>query len=132
MKRSICLFIIGVMTTLGCSAKEPFLKQEVQEVSATVEAIDTENRLISLRGPAGTATILAGPDIVNFPQIRVGDQRLTVATSTTTAPAGATILSAATTPPIVITGADRWPVERHGLVILRGQPWSAHPYRAAP
>ena len=74
MKRSICLFIIGVMTTLGCSAKEPFLKQEVQEVSATVEAIDTENRLISLRGPAGTATILAGPDIVNFPQIHVGDQ----------------------------------------------------------
>jgi hypothetical protein len=74
MKRSICLLIIGVMTTLGCSAKEPFLKEEVQEVSATVEAIDTENRLISLRGPKGTATILAGPDIVNFPQIKVGDE----------------------------------------------------------
>ena len=68
------MLIIGVMTTLGCSAKEPFLKQEVQEVSATVEAIDPENRLMSLRGPAGTATILAGPDIVNFPQIHVGDK----------------------------------------------------------
>ena len=73
MKRSICLIIIGVMTTLGCSAKEPFMKQEVQEVSATVEAIDAENRLLSLRGPAGTATILAGPEIKNFPQIHVGD-----------------------------------------------------------
>ena len=74
MKRTIYFAIIGMVTALGCSAKEPFLKQEVQEVSATVEAIDTENRLISLRGPAGTATILAGPDIVNFPQIHVGDQ----------------------------------------------------------
>jgi len=74
MKRSICLVIIGVMTTLSCAAKEPFLKQEVQEVSATVEAIDAENRLLSLRGPAGTATILAGPEIVNFPQIQVGDE----------------------------------------------------------
>jgi len=74
MKRSICFAIIGIITTLGCSAKEPFLKQEVQEVSATVEAVDTENRLISLRAPGGTATILAGPEIVNFPQIHVGDE----------------------------------------------------------
>lgn len=74
MKRSICLAALGIMVALGCSAKEPFLKQDVQEVSATVEAIDTENRLISLRGPAGPATILAGPEIKNFAQIHVGDQ----------------------------------------------------------
>jgi hypothetical protein len=74
MKRSICFAIIGLITTLGCAAKEPFLKQEVLEVSATVEAIDTDNRLISLRGPNGPATILAGPEIVNFPQIHVGDE----------------------------------------------------------
>ena len=37
------------------------MKKESLEVSATVEAIDTENRLLSLRGPAGTATILCGP-----------------------------------------------------------------------
>jgi hypothetical protein len=73
MKRSICFAVLGVMIALGCSAKEPFLRQEVQEVSATVEAIDAENRLLSLRGPAGTATILAGPDIKNFAQIHVGD-----------------------------------------------------------
>jgi hypothetical protein len=65
---------MGIVVSLGCVAKEPFLKQEVQEVSATVEAVDSENRLISLRGPNGPATILAGPDIVNFPQIHVGDQ----------------------------------------------------------
>ncbi len=61
MKRSICLAIIGVMTTLGCSAKEPFLKEEVQEVSATVEAIDPENRLMSLRGPGGHGHHPGGP-----------------------------------------------------------------------
>jgi hypothetical protein len=74
MKRSICLVIMGIVTTFGCVAKEPFLKQEVQEVSATVEAVDSENRLISLRGPNGPATILAGPEIKNFAQIHVGDE----------------------------------------------------------
>ena len=74
MKRSICFAALGLVVALGCWAKEPFVKQEVQEVSATVEAIDSENRLISLRGPNGTATILAGPDIKNFAQIHVGDK----------------------------------------------------------
>jgi len=73
MKRTICLAALGLMVALGCTAKEPFMKQEVQEISATVEAIDAENRLISLRGPAGPATILAGPEIQNFAQIHVGD-----------------------------------------------------------
>ena len=74
MKRSICLAIIGVMTTLGCSAKEPFVKQDVVEATATIEAIDPENRLLSLRGPGGAATIQAGPEVRNFDQIRVGDE----------------------------------------------------------
>jgi len=73
MKRSIIFAIIGIVASIGCAAKEPFLKKESLEVSAKVVAIDTENRLLSLSGPAGSATILCGPEIVNFPQIHVGD-----------------------------------------------------------
>ena len=74
MKRAISLALIGLVTTMGCAAKEPFVKQDVVEASATIEAIDTENRLLSLRGPGGMATIQAGPEIKNFDQIHVGDE----------------------------------------------------------
>jgi hypothetical protein len=74
MKRSICFAILGLVTTLGCAAKEPFQKQETVEASATIEAIDAENRLLSIRGPGGAATIVAGPEVKNFDQIRVGDE----------------------------------------------------------
>ncbi len=73
MKRSIVFAIIGIVASFGCAAKEPFLKKESLEVSAKVVAIDSENRLLSLSGPSGTSTILCGPEIVNFPQIQVGD-----------------------------------------------------------
>jgi len=94
MKRSICLIIIGVMTTLGCAAKEPFVKQEVVEASAKIEAIDTENRLLSVRGPGGPATIVAGPEVKNFAQIQVGDE----VKVTYTAAVGAAITKSKATP----------------------------------
>jgi hypothetical protein len=74
MKRSICLAIVGMIATLGCAAKEPFVKQDMVEATAKIEAIDTENRLLSIRGPGGPATILAGPEVKNFDQIHVGDE----------------------------------------------------------
>ena len=77
MKRAIPLAILGLVTTIGCATgkdKEPFVKKDTVEASATVEAIDTENRLLSLRGPGGAATVLAGPEIKNFAQIHVGDE----------------------------------------------------------
>ena len=75
MKRAISLALIGVVATIGCAtAKEPFVKKDTIEASATVEAIDTQNRLLVLHGPGGVATILAGPEIKNFDQIHVGDE----------------------------------------------------------
>jgi hypothetical protein len=94
MKRSICLAIIGVMTTLGCSAKEPFVKQDVLEATAKIEAIDAQNRLLSIRGPGGPATILAGPEVRNFDQIHVGDE----VKMTYTAAIGAAITKSKATP----------------------------------
>jgi len=95
MKRSIFLAIIGVMTTMGCAtAKEPFQKQETVEATATIEAIDPENRLLAVRGPGGVATIVAGPEVKNFAQIHVGDE----VKVTYTAAVGAAITKSKATP----------------------------------
>lgn len=74
MKRAICLALIGVLTTLACAAKEPFKKEETLEVSATIEAVDHDARMLVLNGPAGTSVIAAGPEVQNFDQIKVGDK----------------------------------------------------------
>jgi Cu/Ag efflux protein CusF len=48
--------------------------QTYQE-TATVRAIDAANRKVTLVSPDGTqTTVKAGPEVVNFGQIRVGDQ----------------------------------------------------------
>jgi Cu/Ag efflux protein CusF len=48
---------------------------EIQTVSASVEAIDKENRLVVLKGPEGNLfAVAAGPEVRNFDQIKVGDQ----------------------------------------------------------
>ena len=60
----------------GCQHKapEPFAKDFKIDVQAKVEAVDPTTRMVSLRGPNGPASILAGPEIQNFSQIRVGDE----------------------------------------------------------
>jgi hypothetical protein len=74
MKRAICFALLGVMTTVALAAKEPFKKEETIEASATVEAIYPESRLLVLQGDHGSAVIAAGPEVKNFPQIKVGDK----------------------------------------------------------
>jgi hypothetical protein len=45
------------------------------EATATVEAIDRDNRLVTIKGPAGRmTTIRAGEEVKNLPQVKVGDQ----------------------------------------------------------
>jgi len=46
----------------------------VEQVTATVTAVDTANRLVTLKGKKETETIKMGPEVVNFDQIKVGDQ----------------------------------------------------------
>jgi hypothetical protein len=48
---------------------------EVEQVTATVTAIDVEKRLVTLKGPKGqTETMKVGPDVINLPQVKVGDK----------------------------------------------------------
>lgn len=48
---------------------------DVVTVSASVEAIDKEKRIVTLKGPQGNLRrVVAGPEVRNFDQIKVGDQ----------------------------------------------------------
>lgn len=48
---------------------------ELVVVTATVKAIDKKNRVVTLKYPDGKeAKIKCGPEVRNFPQIRVGDE----------------------------------------------------------
>lgn len=48
---------------------------EVEQVTATVTAIDQEKRLVTLKGPKGqTETMKVGPEVINLPQVKVGDK----------------------------------------------------------
>ena len=45
------------------------------KVSATIVAIDTATRAVGLQGPQGKeVTVIAGPEVKNFAQMKVGDQ----------------------------------------------------------
>jgi hypothetical protein len=43
------------------------------EVSAIITAIDKATRAITLKGPKGEVTVVAGPEVRNFDQLKVGD-----------------------------------------------------------
>jgi len=48
---------------------------ETYQSTATVTAIDASKRLVTVVSPNGaTATFKAGPDVINFDQIHIGDQ----------------------------------------------------------
>lgn len=66
---------------------------ELVVVTATVKAIDKKNRLVTLKYPDGKEVkVKCGPEVRNFPQIRVGDdvtaEFLTTAELFVTAPEG--------------------------------------------
>ena len=51
------------------------LEGELVVVTAIVKAIDTKNRVVTLKTPDGkVANVVCGPEVRNFAQIRVGDE----------------------------------------------------------
>lgn len=71
------------------------IKVQTQTVTATVTAIDAEKRTVTIVDHAGEKTLVkCGPEVVNFDQIRVGDQlkvRIASELVVFVAPAGATL-----------------------------------------
>jgi hypothetical protein len=71
------VFLCGLLALLFAGpaiAQDSVEFHDVAEIAATVEAIDVENRLVTLRGPQGNeVTVEAGPEVRNFAQIETGD-----------------------------------------------------------
>ena len=58
----------------GTAERPKVVTERAAVMTATVEAIDLEKRLVTLKGPKGeTKTITVGPEARNLPQVKVGD-----------------------------------------------------------
>jgi len=56
------------------SAPPPAYKSELTRVQATVQSIDPKAREVTIVGPKGPVTIVVGPEVRNFDNLRVGDK----------------------------------------------------------
>jgi hypothetical protein len=76
----VCFAAVVVMSLLagGCATdqKKPTVERSsLVTVTATVEALDLGNRLITLKGPKGNdVTFRVDERVKNLPQVKVGDQ----------------------------------------------------------
>jgi len=91
----VCLLMVPalatVLTLTSCSSESPKgqgatvvatqpgvpggVMINTYQITATVKAINTEERKVTLAGSDGKdAVVKCGPEVVNFPQIQVGDQ----------------------------------------------------------
>jgi ABC-type Fe3+-hydroxamate transport system substrate-binding protein len=70
--------LLAVLLPLAACTREPPKPVEVGETveaTATVEAVDLANRLVTIRGPEGNVvTVEAGPEVRNLEQVKVGDR----------------------------------------------------------
>jgi hypothetical protein len=75
------IFAIGFLCAVlvGCATApepppEPLEISDVQEIEATVMAVDADSRILVLRGPAGNEFgFRVGPEVRNLAQVEVGD-----------------------------------------------------------
>ncbi|MCE3251320.1 MAG: hypothetical protein K0Q67_330 [Cellvibrio sp.] len=74
-KLVFCLAAVAFLVSCTSAPADPVTVENLETVSATVTAIDTKKRLISLRSSDGGGTTIEVPDEVrNLAQIKVGDQ----------------------------------------------------------
>jgi hypothetical protein len=75
VRRSVVVSMCMIVLAACASTPEPWYRKEVREFTATVTALEQEQRLLSLQDEAGrSTTIFVGPEVRNFEQIKVGDK----------------------------------------------------------
>jgi hypothetical protein len=75
------LLVLALSLNVGACTKATPEKElnieraNVVQVVATVEKVDLKKRMVTIRGPEGNVrTFRAGKEVVNLPQVRVGDK----------------------------------------------------------
>jgi hypothetical protein len=79
MKRFLSTSLIGTTMALAAvatiAAQDPKPLTESVTLTATIEAIDSTNRLVTLKGEKGNVvTLQAGPEMKRFGELKVGDK----------------------------------------------------------
>ncbi len=84
MKKLLSVLVAGLLAVSSVAAvagdmtgaeKPGKIVSELITLNATVEAIDLDNRLVTLKGPQGnTVTFRVDERATNLPQVKVGDQ----------------------------------------------------------
>jgi len=72
---SISLVCLSAFLAIGSPSQKTVTKSDVATATATVQAIDTANRIITLRSEDGTEDTMYVPtDVTRFDQVKVGDE----------------------------------------------------------
>ena len=66
--------LCSMAPALTAQPAEPLAMDEIETLSATVESIDHDKRLVELRTGGRTNTVQLGPEVRNLAQVKVGDQ----------------------------------------------------------
>jgi hypothetical protein len=74
MKRTLVALAVLVVLPIVALAQKPVTQTAVVELTARIEAIDKDLRLVTLRDRDGDAeTIYCGPEVQRFGELKVGD-----------------------------------------------------------
>ncbi|HVQ30960.1 MAG TPA: hypothetical protein VMV21_15320, partial [Vicinamibacteria bacterium] len=74
MKKTLAALAVLIALPLAAPAQTPKTELEGVELTAQIEAIDHDGRLVTLKDKTGTLqTIHAGPEIKRFDELKVGD-----------------------------------------------------------
>jgi hypothetical protein len=74
----VLLLPLGALAALGCvttmAQPEPVTVAKTVTISATVESIDADKRLLELRKGDEHRTVQVAPEVQNFDRIKIGDE----------------------------------------------------------
>jgi len=70
----VALFAWVLAALAVAQEKKPMEASDLQSITATVEAVDSSKREVTLKGPKGNVVVISVPESVKrFPEIKVGD-----------------------------------------------------------
>ena len=74
MNRLLAVLAVLAASATAALAQEPVTRTEAIEMTATIEAIDKDLRLVTLKDKDGVLdTVYAGPEVKRFNELKVGD-----------------------------------------------------------